>query len=277
MHLLNTTFFNSFLALRQHYPLILQMTKREVISRYRGSFLGLLWTFINPILMLSIYTFVFSVVFKVRLDSQNGSAIYDDEFAFALLLFTGLILFNLFSECLARAPGLILANINYVKKIIFPLEILPLISLCSALFHAGISFLVLFSFLLITSHPIEWTVIFLPIILLPLVFLTLGLSWILASIGVFVRDIGQFIGLILTMLLFLSPIFYPASALPESIRDYLFLNPLTLIIEQARAVILYGQLPDWGSLILYYLFAFLIAWTGLLWFNKTRKGFADVL
>lgn len=227
--------------------------------------------------MLSIYTFVFSVVFKVRLDSQNGSAIYDDEFAFALLLFTGLILFNLFSECLARAPGLILANINYVKKIIFPLEILPLISLCSALFHAGISFLVLFSFLLITSHPIEWTVIFLPIILLPLVFLTLGLSWILASIGVFVRDIGQFIGLILTMLLFLSPIFYPASALPESIRDYLFLNPLTLIIEQARAVILYGQLPDWGSLILYYLFAFLIAWTGLLWFNKTRKGFADVL
>ncbi|OQW81018.1 MAG: sugar ABC transporter permease, partial [Proteobacteria bacterium ST_bin16] len=148
------------------------------------------------------------------------------------------ILFNLFSECLARAPGLILANINYVKKIIFPLEILPLISLCSALFHAGISFLVLFSFLLITSHPIEWTVIFLPIILLPLVLLTLGLSWILASIGVFVRDIGQFIGLVLTMLLFLSPIFYPASALPESIRDYLFLNPLTLIIEQARAVIL---------------------------------------
>ncbi|MXS83179.1 ABC transporter permease [Nitrosomonas oligotropha] len=277
MHLLNTTFFNSFLTLRQHYPLILQMAKREVISRYRGSFLGLLWTFINPILMLSIYTFVFSVVFKIRLDSHNGPAIHDDEFAFALLLFTGLILFNLFSECLARAPGLILANINYVKKIIFPLEILPLISLCSALFHAGISFLVLFSFLLITSHPIEWTIIFLPVILLPLVLLTLGLSWILASIGVFVRDIGQFIGLVLTMLLFLSPIFYPASALPESVRDYLFLNPLTLIIEQARAVILYGQLPDWSSLILYYLFALLIAWTGLLWFNKTRKGFADVL
>lgn len=170
-----------------------------------------------------------------------------------------------------------MANINYVKKIIFPLEILPLISLCSALFHAGISFLVLFSFLLITSHPIEWTIIFLPVILLPLILLTLGLSWILASIGVFVRDIGQFIGLVLTMLLFLSPIFYPASALPESIRDYLFLNPLTLIIEQARAVILYGQLPDWSGLILYYLFAFLIAWIGLLWFNKTRKGFADVL
>ena len=253
------------------------MTKREIISRYRGSFLGLLWAFINPILMLSIYTFVFSVVFKVRLDPQKSSALYDDEFAFALLLFTGLILFNLFSECLSRAPGLVLANVNYVKKVIFPLEILPLVSLGSALFHVGISFLVLFSFLLITNHPIEWTIIFLPVILLPLVFLTLGLSWILASIGVFIRDIGQFIGLILTMLLFLSPIFYPASALPESIRDYLFFNPLTLIIEQTRAVILYGQLPDWNSLALYYLFAFLIAWIGLLWFNKTRKGFADVL
>lgn len=252
------------------------MIKREVIGRYRGSFLGLLWTLINPVLMLSIYTFVFSVVFKVRLEPQN-SYLYDDKFAFAILLFTGLILFNLFSECLSRAPGLILTNVNYVKKVIFPLEILPLVSLGSALFHAGISFLVLFSFLLIIEYPIEWTIIFLPVILLPLILLTLGLSWILASLGVFVRDIGQFIGLILTMLLFLSPIFYPASALPESIRDYLFLNPLTLIIEQARAVILYGQPPDWSSLALYYLPALFVAWFGLAWFKKTRKGFADVL
>ncbi len=251
------------------------MITREVISRYRGSFLGLLWAFVNPVLMLSIYTFVFGVVFKVRLDSHD--AIYDDKFAFSLLLFTGLILFNLFSECLARAPGLILANVNYVKKVIFPLEILPLVSLGSALFHAGISFLVLFIFMLVIDHPIHWTLICLPIILLPLLLLITGLSWILASIGVFVRDIGQFIGLILTMLLFLSPIFYPTSALPESIRDYLFLNPLTLVIEQARAVILYGHLPDWGDLILYYLFAVFVAWTGLIWFNKTRKGFADVL
>lgn len=252
------------------------MIKREIIARYRGSFLGLLWTLINPILMLSIYTFVFSVVFKVRLEPQNGH-LYDDKFAFAILLFIGLILFNLFSECLSRAPGLILANVNYVKKVIFPLEILPLVSLGSALFHAGISFLVLFAFLLIMKHPIAWTVIYLPIVLLPLVLFTVGLSWILASLGVFVRDIGQFIGLILTMLLFLSPIFYPASALPESIRDYLFLNPLTLVIEQARAVILHGQPPDWSSLALYYLLALFIAGFGLAWFKKMRKGFADVL
>lgn len=252
------------------------MIKREVIGRYRGSFLGLLWTFVNPILMLAIYTFVFGVVFKIRLDPQNTD-IYDDKFAFALLLFTGLILFNLFSECLSRSPGLILANVNYVKKVIFPLEILPLVSLGSALFHAGISFLVLVTFMLVIDHPIHWTLICLPIIVLPLLLLIMGLSWMLASIGVYVRDIGQFIGLILTMLLFLSPIFYPASALPESVRDYLFLNPLSFVIEQARAVTLYGQLPDWSGLVVYYMLASIVAWVGLMWFMKTRKGFADVL
>lgn len=254
----------------------MQMIKREVIGRYRGSFLGLLWTFVNPILMLAIYTFVFGVVFKIRLDPQNTD-IYDDKFAFALLLFTGLILFNLFSECLSRSPGLILANVNYVKKVIFPLEILPLVSLGSALFHAGISFLVLVTFMLVIDHPIHWTLICLPIIVLPLLLLIMGLSWMLASIGVYVRDIGQFIGLILTMLLFLSPIFYPASALPESVRDYLFLNPLSFVIEQARAVTLYGQLPDWSGLVVYYMLASIVAWAGLMWFMKTRKGFADVL
>lgn len=252
------------------------MIKREIIGRYRGSFLGLLWTFINPILMLAIYTFVFGIVFKVRFDPQNSN-IYEDKFSFALLLFTGLILFNLFSECLSRAPGLILSNVNYVKKVIFPLEILPLVSLGSALFHAGISFLVLIIFLLIINHPVHLTLILLPIIVLPLLLVTIGLSWMLTSIGVFVRDIGQFIGLALTMLLFLSPIFYPASALPESIRDYLFLNPLTFIIEQARSVILYGQMPHWIGLIAYYVLAVSIAWAGLTWFHKTRKGFADVL
>lgn len=276
MRLLNITFFEIFLSLKRHYPLILQLIKREVVGRYRGSLLGMLWSLINPILMLAIYTFVFSVVFKIRMDQQDGS-IYDDKFAFALVLFVGLIIFNLFSECLSRAPGLILANVNYVKKIIFPLEILPLVNLGSALFHASISFSVLLGFLLLIEHPIHWTSIYLPIIVLPLLFLILGLSWFLASIGVFVRDIGQFIGLILTMLMFMSPIFYPASALPASVRDYLFLNPLTFIIEQTRTVILYGQSPNWIGLAAYYVIALLIAWAGMVWFEKTRKGFADVL
>lgn len=275
LRLLNSSFFNVFLSLWQHRLLTLQMVKREVMSRYKGSFLGLLWSLIIPILMLAIYTFVFSVVFKVRLDQDNG--IYDDKTSFALLLFVGLIIFNLFSECLSRAPGLILANVNYVKKIIFPLEILPWVTLGSALFHAGISFLVLMAFLLIAGNSIHWTLILLPVVVLPLLLLIMGLSWLLASIGVFVRDIGQFIGLILTMMLFMSPIFYPASALPESVRGYIFLNPLTFIIEQTRAVILAGNLPDWGGLAIYYLIATIVAWIGFMWFEKTRKGFADVV
>ena len=269
------SFSKIFLILKWHYPLIAQLIKREVLGRYRGSFLGLLWSFVNPILMLAVYTFVFSIVFEVRLDQAH--TLYDDKFAFALLLFAGLIIFNLFSECVSRAPGLILANVNYVKKIIFPLEILPWVTLGSALFHAGINFLVLLVFLISTDHPIHITLVYLPIIILPFLLLIMGLSWLLASIGVFVRDIGQFIGLVLTVLLFMSPIFYPASALPESVRDYLFLNPLTFIIEQVRSVTLYGQLPDWNGLAVYYALALLTAWGGLMWFEKTRKGFADVL
>ncbi|MBA2482898.1 MAG: ABC transporter permease [Nitrosomonas sp.] len=249
------------------------MTKREIISRYRGSYLGLLWSFVNPVLMLAVYTFVFSVVFKVRL----GQDITGNRFDFALMLFAGLIVFNLFAECISRAPGLILANVNYVKKVIFPLEILPWVTLGSALFHAAISGLVLVIFLLGIGHTLSWTFLLLPVVILPLLLLIMGLSWLLASIGVFVRDISQFIGLILTTLLFLSPIFYPASALPESVRNYLFLNPLTFIIEQSRVVILFGQFPDWRGMVIYYGVAALIAWVGLIWFEKTRKGFADVL
>ncbi len=276
MRLIKSVLFDIFLSAWQHYPLILQMIKREVIGRYRGSFLGLLWSFVNPILMLTVYTFVFSVVFKVRLNQDSGDH-GDNQFAFALLLFAGLIVFNLFSECISRAPGLILTNVNYVKKIIFPLEILPWVTLGSAIFHAGISLLVLLVFLLTIGHNIYWTLFCLPLIVLPLLLLIMGLSWLLASIGVFVRDINQFIGLILTTLLFMSPIFYPATALPESIRSYLFLNPLTFIIEQTRAVILFGKLPDWDGLVVYYAVAILVAWAGLFWFKKTRKGFADVL
>ena len=251
------------------------MVKREVMSRYKGSFLGLLWSLVNPILMLAIYTFVFGVVFKARLDQNNS--LYDDKTAFALVLFSGLIVYNLFNECIGRAPRLILTHVNYVKKIIFPLEILPWVTLGAALFQACISYLVLLIFLLVLGHTLHWTLLYMPIVVLPLLLFIMGFSWLLASIGVFVRDIGQFIGLILTMMLFLSPIFYPASALPESVRDYLFLNPLTFIIEQTRGIILAGSQPNWSGLMIYYLIGVFVAWIGLIWFQKTRKGFADVL
>jgi lipopolysaccharide transport system permease protein len=272
-------FFNLFLSgifrsFWQHRLLVLQMTRREVSSRYRGSFLGLLWPFVSQIMLLIVYTFVFGVVFKVRAEQIGG---IDGKFEFALLLFAGLIAYNLFSECLSRAPTLILNNVNYVKRIIFPLEILPWITLGAALFHAAISYCILFIFLLAIGQAISWTALLLPVVLFPFLLLIMGLSWLIASIGVFIRDIAQFIGLILTMLLFMSPVFYPVSALPEPVRDYLFLNPLTFIIEQSRAIILLGELPEWGGMAAYYAIGILTAQAGLLWFQKTRKGFADVL
>ena len=247
------------------------MVKREIVGRYRGSFLGLLWSFFNPVLMLAVYTFVFSIVFQARWGQGSN-----DKYEFALVLFAGLIVFNLFSECISRSTGLILGNVNYVKKVIFPLEILPWVTLGSALFHAGISLGVLVIFqLLVASVP--WTILLLPVVILPLLLLIMGVSWWLASIGVFIRDVGQFVGMLLTVLMFMSPIFYPVSALPESVRGWLFLNPLTFIIEQARDVVIWGKLPDWGGLALYTLVAIMAAWAGLFWFQKTRKGFADVL
>lgn len=256
----------------RHRQLVLQMVKRDIVGRYRGSFLGLLWSFVNPVLMLAVYTFVFSIVFQARWG--QGSS---DKYEFAMVLFAGLIVFNLFSECITRAPGLILANVNYVKKVIFPLEILPWVTLGSALFHAGVSLVVLLLFLAVIGMAIPWTVMLLPVVVLPLLLLTMGLSWLLASVGVFIRDIGQFISMVMTVLMFMSPIFYPASALPESVRGYLFLNPLTFIIEQARNVMIWGVLPDWSGLAVYSVIAIAVAWAGLFWFSKTRKGFADVL
>jgi len=188
-----------------------------------------------------------------------------------------MIVHGLFAEVLNRAPGLILSNVNYVKKVVFPLEILPVISMGAALFHSLVSLLVLLIAFVIFNSYLHWTAIFIPLVFLPLVILTLGLAWVLASLGVFIRDIGQTIGIITTVMMFLSPVFFPVTALPEEYRPIIMANPLTFIIEQAREVLIWGRLPDWTGLGIYSLAATAIAWVGYAWFQKTRKGFADVL
>lgn len=253
--------------------LILQMTKRDVMSRYKGSALGVMWSLFNPLILLVIYTFVFSVIFKARW----GGDLPESKFHFAILLFVGMIVHGLFAETLNRAPGLILGNVSYVKKIVFPLEILPVVAIGAALFHALVSLLVLLVAFVLLNNYLQWTVVFLPLVLIPLVVLTLGLAWGLASLGVFLRDVAQPIGLIMTVLLFASPVFYPLTSLPDYIRPWLMLNPLTFVIEQARAVLIFGQLPNWTGLAIYSVASVIIAWTGYAWFQKTRKGFANVL
>lgn len=259
-------------SLWRNRSLIHASAKREVLGRYRGSVMGILWSFFNPLFMLAVYTFVFSVVFNARWGS-NG----DSKTEFALVLFAGLMMFNLFAECINRSPGLILSNVNYVKKVVFPLEILPAVTLLSTLFHAIISlgawFLVFITFFGL-PHA---TVFYLPLIVLPFLLFIMGLSWALASLGVYLRDVSQFIGVITTVLMFLSPIFYPATALPESYRHLLYLNPLTPVIEQTRDVLFWGKSPDFAMLGIYWLVTVTIAWLGFVWFQKTRKGFADVL
>jgi lipopolysaccharide transport system permease protein len=252
--------------------LITTLVKREVLGRYRGSLMGILWTFINPVFMLTIYTFVFSIVFKARWNEDSES-----KTEFALILFAGLIIFNLVSECVNRAPGLILANVNYVKKVIFPLEILPVVSLGTALFHAMISFIVwLLVYGIFFGMP-HLTTLLVPMVIIPLLFFILGISWILAALGVYVRDISQFVGMVMTVLMFLSPIFYPITAIPERYRFFIQLNPISPAIEQIRQVLYWGEIPSpeaWG---ICFLASLVVAILGFTWFQKTRKGFSDVL
>jgi len=268
-----TSFASMVRTLWTHKRLILQMTRREVVGRYKGSVMGLLWSFLNPLLMLVVYTFVFSVVFKAKW----GGTADESRTQFAVVLFAGLIVHLLFAEILNRSPALILQNVNYVKKVVFPLETLVAICAGSALFHAMVSAVVLFLVFFGLNGYLPWTVIFLPLTLVPLLILALGIGWIFASLGVFARDLGQVVGVLTTILQFLSPIFFPLNSLPPTIRPWVMLNPLTFIIEQTREVAVWGHLPNFSGLLVYMICASLFAWLGYAWFQKTRKGFADVL
>ncbi|CAB3678421.1 Teichoic acid translocation permease protein TagG [Achromobacter deleyi] len=260
-------------SLWRNRSLILALTKREVIGRYRGSVMGLAWSFFNPILMLTIYTFIFSVVFNAR---WGGSA-SGSKTEFALILFVGLIVHGLFAECVLRAPSLILNNVNYVKKVIFPLEVLPWVAFGAALFHTCISLLVLLVARILLQHELPWTAVLFPLLLIPLVLGTLGVSWFLSALGVYVRDIGQITSMLTTVLLFMSPVFYPLSALPEKYRMLVNLNPLAYLIEESRNLLIFGVLPDLKHWAILMVISAVIAWLGFFWFQKTRKGFADVL
>lgn len=261
-----------FKTVFQHKQLTLQLAKREIMGRYRGSILGLAWSFFHPLIMLTVYTFVFGVVFKAKwgVELQGGKA------GFAVILFSGLIVHGLFAEVISRSPLVILENTNYVKKVIFPLEILPVVSLVSAMFHTMVSIIVLFLALLYLGG-MPWTVVFLPIVLFPLVMFSAGVGWFLAAVGVYVRDVSQVMGVVVTLLLFGSTVFFPLSHIPEKYQIFILLNPLTYIIEQSRAVAIYGQMPEVNGLMLYTLISTIVMWFGYVCFQKMRRGFADVI
>ena len=255
-----------------HRELLRQMIRREVLGRYRESVGGLAWSFLHPLLMLGVYTIFFGSILQTRWPQGSGG-----QMEFALVLFAGLSIHGLLAECINRAPGLVLGNVAYVKQVVFPLEILPLVALGSALFHALISLLALLAFLPLTGGGWQWTMIFLPLVLVPLCLLSAGVAWLLAALGVYLRDIAQITQVISTILLFLSPVFFSLQAVPESLQPLFLLNPLTYLIEETRNVLIWGVPPDALRLAGHTLLGATAAWFGFAAFQRARAGFSDVI
>ena len=261
-----------YLALTRHFALVVQLARRDVAGRYRGSFAGLLWSFFNPLLMLVIYTFVFGVIFKSRWNARTG-----DPFQYAMVLFAGLNINTFFSECANRATTLIVENTNFVKRVVFPLETLTWSTLGSALFHLCVSTAVLLLISPLVMGHFPWTAILFPIVVACFLPFVAGTVWLLAALGVYLRDLKQAVGIATMALMFLAPILYPATLIPERFRFALYFNPLTVIAGAAQDVLIWGRVPQWGQLAAYALAASLFAWAAFAWFERTRKGFADVV
>jgi lipopolysaccharide transport system permease protein len=259
-------------GLLRNRELLWELVKRDFIGRYKGSMLGVVWSLFNPLLMLAIYTIVFSVVFKAKWGIGEESKV-----AFAIVLFSGMIVHSFFAECLNRAPSLIISHPNYVKKVVFPLEILPWMTLFSALLHFLVSFGVLLFFCLLAGVSVQSGTLLIPIVLTPLILMLLGLSWIFSSLGVYLRDLSQIIGIFTTVALYLAPIFFPIDALPEGYRAFLVWNPITLPVIQLRDLMLWGKPLQWDQWAISLVIGLSICQIGFWWFQKSRRGFADVI
>jgi len=257
--------------LYQLRSIITQFTWREAIGRYKGTYLGLVWAVVNPLLTLAVYTLVFGVILKVGFGSEGGLS------AFILNFFCGLIVYNVFAQCVGRASNLIRDNPNYVKKVIFPLEILPVAILGSSLIHGLIGLIILIPAVVIFGPKISATMWLFPLVLLPLCALSLGIGWFLASLGVFIRDINEVVTVLLQLLFFLSPVIYSISDLPPALQVVLRFNPLTTILECARRTLISGLMPEWAWWLGVTLVSLLILQLGYVWFMKSKRAFADVI
>ncbi len=263
---------SSYLFPLRHAGLIGQLARREVHTRYRQSWLGTAWLVLTPLMMLVLYTSVFRHVFQVRWSPPG-----EGNLAFGLRLYAGLAVFNFFAECLSRAPTLVAEQPHLVKKVVFPLEVLPWASVTAGLVHLGIAALVLLGLRWLGMGEIPISALALPLVWLPLVPMCVGLGWALSAVGTFVRDVGQILSMVLTGLMFLSPVFFPAEALPSSLREWMWLNPLAPIMTQTRTVLLEGQWPDWGLLFLSLAASLMVAYAGASLFRRLRPGFSDVV
>lgn len=252
--------------------LLRQLVKKDIKQRYQGSVLGMLWSFIVPVLMLVIYTFVFSVIFQAKWDINT-----DDKYQFALVLFCGLSAFNMFSEVLNRSTMLIASNANYVKKVIFPLEILPVMVTCSALFNCVISFGILIVAKFVIYRNVSPTLYMIFLAMIPLIILSVGVGLLVSALSVYLKDIGNFVSVFVTILMYVSPVFFPLASVPESFRKVCEINPMTYIIENFRNVVFYGTSLNWKFFGISCLASVIIYLLGKAVFMRAKEGFADVL
>lgn len=259
------------MVLPQHRRLIFDLTRRELAARYKGSLLGVAWALLNPLMMLALYTFFFSLILKAKW------GIDDTAPNFGLMLFCGLIVHGWMADVLSRAPDLLSSHRNYVKKVVFPLEALSWITVLSALVQLVMSLVVLVVLAIVLGQGISWTILLLPVVLAPLLLLLLGLSWFISSLAVFFKDIGQLMGSLLTLLLFTSTAFFSLETAPSAIRDLILFNPLTVIMDGVRQVVILHELPNWERLGIHAVISFAVCVLGYAWFQRTRPGFADVL
>lgn len=261
-----------FSVFGRHRSLTLELAKREILGRYRGASLGLMWSLLSPFLMLMVYTMAFGYILKSKWPGTSGSTT-----DFALILFAGLVVHGFFAECLTRAPQLILSNANLVKRVVFPLDALAWSMVLSALFHLCMNLVVLLLLKWYWHGSLYWTMLLLPLVIFPLMILALGVGWLVSALGVYFRDINQFVGVLAAAMLFLSSAIVPVQALPEHYRWVFHANPLTLIIDQVREVVIWGRMPDWSALGMYALAAAVFAGFAFWLFQRMRRGFADVL
>jgi lipopolysaccharide transport system permease protein len=263
-------------ALWRYRDLVRQFTVREVMVRHKGTSLGLLWAVVQPLLVLAIYTFVFGFVFQNRWSHLRGP----DWANFPLNFFAGYLIFGVFSDCVNRSPSLITEHPNLVRKVVFPLEILPL-TCCGAglvYFFISLALLIVVTFILTLSIP--WTIVLFPLALVPLIMLSLGVSWLFASLGAFIRDFKQVVPVLTQLMFFVTPVFYDVSAIKEPYQQIIRLNPMTTIVQFGRKTLMWGQVPtgeDWASLGVVTALALAVMIGGYAWFAKSKRGLADVL
>lgn len=259
--------------LGRYGDLIRQFTKRDIQSRYRGSYLGIFWSLLRPLCLLAVYTTVFGFIFQARFDKMPDESKLD----FALALFAALMLFDLLSESVNRAPALILANTNYVTKVVFPLEVLPVSMVAATFVHLLISLVVMLGALLAVHHSLHPTLLYLPVLLVPTVCLCLGATWWLASLGVFIRDIQSVVSVIVQVLFWSSAVFYPLSKVPPTVLPFLLANPMAILVDQWRNAIMWGIAPNWQHYGYALAASLVVLITGYAFFMKTKHAFADVI